>query len=200
MVVRPERGATAWRDRLEVVGGGPATPAIHVPAVPLEPGIGIAGRRRVRGADTIQALGKRDGIGQVDLAGGVGRAGEVQVRVGQARYRHLIGLERDPLGERVGARLERDLGPGEGDPPVTDADRLDPAEATLAGQRRDPPGDEHVERHGQASGSASRATSPARSSPAPSPSASATRALTAHRWPTGRAPARIHSAPPPGKA
>ena len=53
---------------------------------------------------------------------------------------------------------------------------------------------------GQGVGSASSAVSPSRSSPAPRPSANATRALTAHRCPTGSAPARTHIAPPPGNA
>ena len=126
---------------------------------------------------------------------------EVEVRVGETRDRDLVGLERDPLRERVGPRLEVDLRPGERHPAVADPDRLDPAEPVVAGERRDPAGDQRVERHGvRASGSARSAASPSRSSPAPSPSASATRALTAHRWPTGSAPARIHVAPPPGNA
>ena len=123
------------------------------------------------------------------------------MRVGQPGDADLVGLQRDPLGERIGARLEVDLGTGEGDPAVADPDRLDPAEAAVAGERRDPAGDQGVERHRvRPSGSASSAASPSRSSPAPSPSASATRALTAHRWPTGSAPARTHVAPPPGNA
>ena len=105
MVVRPERGTTARRDRLKIVGCRPAAPAIDVPAVTLEPGAGVAGGR-VRGADAGQAVVERRGIGQVDLARGVAAPREVQVRVGEARDRHLVGLERDPLGERVGARLE----------------------------------------------------------------------------------------------
>ena len=104
------------------------------------------------------------------------------MRVGDARDRDLVGLEDDALGERVGARLEVDFGPGEGDPAVADPDGFDPAEAGVARQRRDPAGDERLERHGQAStGSARSAASPARSSPAPRPSASATRAFVAHR-------------------
>ena len=146
MIVRPERGAPARGDRLDVVGRWPAAPAIHVPAVTLEPGVRIA-RRRVRGADPGQPLDQGGSIGQVDVARRVGRAGEMEVRVGEARDRHLVGLERDPLGEWVGSRLERDLGAGEGDPPVADADGLDPAEPALARERGDPPGDEHVQRH-----------------------------------------------------
>ena len=101
------------------------------------------------------------------------------------------------------ARVSRSTSePGERDPAVADADRLDPAEPAVARERRDPSGDEHLERHRRqaSAGSASSAASPSRSSPAPSPSASATRAFVAHRWPTGSAPARTHVAPPPGKA
>jgi hypothetical protein len=56
----------------------------------------------------------------------------MQVGVGQPGDGDLVGIEADPLGEWVGARLEVDLGPGERDPPVADADRLDPAEACIA--------------------------------------------------------------------
>ena len=75
------------------------------------------------------------------------RLGEMEVRVGQARDRHLVGLEGEPPRERVGARLEGDLGAGEGDPPVADADRLDPAEAARPAERGDAAGDQGVERH-----------------------------------------------------
>ena len=69
------------------------------------------------------------------------------MRVGQAGDRDLVGLERDPPRERVGPRLEVDLGAGEGDPAGADPDRLDPAEPGSPGQRRDPARDEGVERH-----------------------------------------------------
>ena len=159
------------------------------------------GQRRVGGPDPLQALGERRGVGQVDLAGRGRGAREVEMRVGEARDRDLVGLEGDPLGERVGPRLEVDLRPGERHPPVADPDRLDPAEPVVAGERRDPAGDQGVERHGvRVVGR--RGAPPARRGRGrrPSPSASATLALTAQRWPTGSAPARIHVAPPPGNA
>ena len=149
VVVRPQRAAPAGRHGLEVVGRRPAAPPIGVPAVALQPGLRV-GEREVGGADEGEPLGQRRGAGQVDLAGGRGGAGEVQVRVGQPGDRHLVRLEHDPLRERVGARLERDLGAGERDPAVADPDRLDPAEALLAGERGDPAGDQHLERHGSA--------------------------------------------------
>ena len=73
--------------------------------------------------------------------------GEVEVRVGQARDRDLVGLEGDPFGERVGPRLEVDLGAGERHAAVADPDRLHPAEPGVARQRGDPTRDQGVERH-----------------------------------------------------
>ena len=58
-----------------------------------------------------------------------GRLGEMEVRVGQAGDRHLIGGEGDPSGERVGPCLELHLRAGERDPTIADPDRLDPPEA-----------------------------------------------------------------------
>ena len=51
--------------------------------------------------------------------------------VGQARDGDLVRLQPDPSGERVRPGLEVHLGPGEGHPPVADADGLDPAEAVV---------------------------------------------------------------------
>ncbi len=147
VVVRPERAATPRRDRLEVVGRRPAAPAVDVPAVTFEPGVGI-GQRDVGGPDELEAVGERRGSGQVDLARRGGGTREVEVRVGETRDRDLVGLEGDPFGERVGPRLEVDLRPGERHAPVADPDRLDPAEPVVAGERRDPAGDQGVERHG----------------------------------------------------
>src|SRR5204863_1250965 len=115
--------------------------------------------------------------------------------------------------------LEVHRGPGEGDLPIPDPDRLDPAKALGARERRDPAVDEGVERHQaaptpasaggrgarsttgpQPAGSASSAASPAWSSPAPRPTASAIRALGPDRCPARIAPARTHVAPPPGNA
>ena len=42
VVVCPERARAGPGDALEVVGRRPAAPAVRVPAVPLEPGVGIA--------------------------------------------------------------------------------------------------------------------------------------------------------------
>ena len=89
-------------------------------------------------------------LGQVDLAGGHRGLGQVQVRVGQAGDGDLVGLQPDASGERIGPGLEVDLRPGEGDPAVADADGLHPAEAVVAGERRDATGEERVERHGSA--------------------------------------------------
>ena len=206
---RAARGGRAPRTRARRPGAtGSRSSAVgqrpqrsDVPAVALEPG--IRDRPSAACAAPMRASPSASVAASDRSTWRVASAAPARCRCASVRPgdRHLVGLERDPLGERVGARLERDLGPGERDPAVADADRLDPAEPALAGERGDPPGDRACRAaRGQASGSASSATSPARSSPAPSPSASATRALTAHRWPTGSAPARIHSAPPPGKA
>ena len=80
------------------------------------------------GGEPLQALPQRGGRGQVDLARGDGGLGEVEVRVGQPGDRDLVGFQTDPLRERIGARLEIDLGAGERDAPVADPDGLDPAE------------------------------------------------------------------------
>ena len=72
---------------------------------------------------------------------------EVDVRVDDPGHRDLARLELDPAGVRVGAGLEVDRRAGERDLAVADPDRLDPAEAGIAGERGDPTGDEHVERH-----------------------------------------------------
>ena len=113
--------------------------------------------------------------------------GEVQVGVGQARDRDLVGLERDPLGERVGPGLEIDLRarrrrpgrPGSRSPRPSRS-RPSPARVAIRPVIRVSSG-MPLSLAGRRGGAAS----PSRSRPAPMPSASATRALTAHRWPTG---------------
>ena len=67
VVVRPQRAASSRGDRLEVVGGRPAAPAVDVPAVSLEPRRRI-GQGEVGGPHLLEAVGERRGIGQVDLA------------------------------------------------------------------------------------------------------------------------------------
>src|SRR5262245_17253030 len=123
--------------------------------------------------------------------------------VAQAGDRDLVRVELDPASEGIRPRLEIDRGARERDPSVGDPDRLDPAEALVAGQRRDPAAaDEHIERHQAVpvavmavagpqnrsgswigNGSASSARSWSWSSPAPIPSASAIRAFGPVRWP-----------------
>ena len=147
VVVRPERTATTRGDRLEIVGRRPAAPAVDVPAVAFEPRRGI-GQDEVGGPDALQTVGQRRGIGQVDLARRGGGTREVEMCVGETGDRDLVGLERDPFRERVGARLEIDLRTRERHPPVADPDRLDPAEPVVTGERRDPARDQGVERHG----------------------------------------------------
>ena len=153
MVVRPERHPATRRHPLEVSGGRPATPSVGAPAVPVEPGIGVR-ERGVRVGDLRHAGLEGLGPGEVDLVQGSRRLGEMEMRVGQPGDRDLVGRQRDPPGERIGAGLELDLGASEGDPPIPDADRLDPAETGPSGKRRDAPGDQEC-----------RAASPTRDRP-----------------------------------
>ena len=146
VVVGPERGATARRRALDVRGGRPAAPAIRIPAVALEPRLRVR-QPPVRVADSRQALLERGGVGEIDLPACHRALGEVEVGVGEAGNGHLVGFEDDPLGMRIGPCLEVHLRPGKGDPAVADSDRLDPAEAGVAGQRGDASGDQRVERH-----------------------------------------------------
>src|SRR5436190_18838766 len=72
----------------------------------------------------------------------------MEVGVGQSGNDDLVWIQLDPKGVRVCARLELDRGAGKGHSSVRDADGLDPAEALLAGEGRDPAaGDQRVERH-----------------------------------------------------
>ena len=103
----------------------------------------------VRHAESREALVESRGVIEVDVPRGHRRLRQMQMGIGQARDRDLIRLEPDPLRERVGARLQIDLGTGECDPPVADADRLDPAEALIARERGDTARDERVQRHGR---------------------------------------------------
>ena len=148
MVVGPQRHPPPRRDPLEVVGRRPAAPAIGVPAVTLDPVVG--GEPVVGGADQRQALVERLNLREVDALESDPALGEVEVRIGQARDRDLVRVELEADGERVGPRLELDRRTGKRDAAAGDADRLDPAEPRVAGERRDPPGDKRLERHGSA--------------------------------------------------
>ncbi len=147
VIVRPERRPAARCNSLEGIGRRPATPTVGVPAMALEPG--ALGQPLVRRAKSSESLVERRCIAQIDVPRCESRLRQMQMRVGQPGDRDLIGVEPDALRERVGAGLEVDLGPGERDPPAADADRLDPAETAIAGERRDATGDEHVQRHGR---------------------------------------------------
>ena len=116
VVVGPDRDAPAGHDGLEVVGRRPAPEAVRVPAVALDPlpsvAAGFAGR-----PDRPRAPSGSDGdLRQVDLLAGDPALGEVEVGVGQARDRDLVGVELEPDRERVGPGLELDRRPGERDP------------------------------------------------------------------------------------
>ena len=117
------------------------------------------------------------------------RLGEMQVRVGQARDRDLVGLERDPLGERVGARLERrprsrrTRSARRGcRSPRPSRSRASPARVAIRPVMSMSSGMGQACRVGAAARRGRRGRGRR-----PSPSASATRALTAHRCPTGSA-------------
>ena len=146
MVVRPEDDPAAGGDRLDVVGRRPASPSVGVPAVPVDPRVGVR-ERRVRRPDRRHPVGERRDRREVDLPERVRGLGEVEVGVGEARDRHLVRFQVEPSRERVGAGLQRHLGAGEGDPPVADADGLDPAEPAGAAERGDTAGDQRVEGH-----------------------------------------------------
>ena len=147
MVVGPQDGPPPRRGPFEVVRGGPATPPVGIPAVAVDPRVGIRGESGMRVGDSRHPLGERRHGGEVDLAERAGGLGEMEVRVGQSGEGDGIGLEHDPPSVRVRPRLEVDLGPGERDATVADTDRLHPAEPRGPGEGRDPPGDEGVERH-----------------------------------------------------
>ena len=86
---------------------------------------GPSGRNPSRGPPARRAGSARRGVGGADPGQAVldasrrprGRpgeratrgTGEVEVRVGQSGECHLVRLQRDPLGERIRPRLERDL-------------------------------------------------------------------------------------------
>src|SRR6185312_6089833 len=171
--------------------------------------------------DACQALVDRRRGRQVHLLGRDRRAGEVEMGIGQGGDGDLTRVELDPAGVRIGAGFEVDGRAGEGHLAVADPDRFDPAEAGVAGEGRDAARDECVEWHGQApapttagaggrgaasitgpqpGGSVRSSARPSRSIAAPMPAARAMRAFGPDRWPASSAPARVHVAPPPGKA
>ncbi len=101
-------------------------------------------------ADQRQAVVERLNLRQVDALEGDPAIGEMEVGIGQARDRDLVRVELEADGERVGPGLELDRRTRKRDAAAGDADRLDPAEPRVAGERRDPTGDERLEGHGSA--------------------------------------------------
>ena len=77
--------------RCEIVGGGPDAPAIVVPAVALEPGV-LVSECRVSSRDPGEAIVERGARGQVDPVKRNPALGQVEVGVGQARDRDLVGV------------------------------------------------------------------------------------------------------------
>ncbi len=204
VVVGPERDPAARGDRLEIVGGRPASPAVEVPPVAEQPGRRIR-QRGVCLADVPQACLQGRGGLEVDGAGGDRRLGKVEVRVREPGDRHLVRGQDQPLRPRPGGALHRCDRPGRDDPPVEDRDRFDPAEARPAGEGRDPAHDDalgggHSATTDAAAGPARKRASASPVSPAPSPAASAIRAFGAPSVPASIAPARTHVPPPPGNA
>ena len=88
-----------------------------------------SGRASPRRPDRGEGRRERRDLRQVDLVAGDAALGEVEMGVGQARDRDLVGVQLEPDGERVGPRLELDRRAGERDATAADPDRLDPAEA-----------------------------------------------------------------------
>ena len=118
------------RDPLEVVGRRPATPAVRVPAVALEPRVRVAASRAWAARTAAIPSSSVAALEQVDLPAAQRRLGEVEMRVGQPGDRDLVRLEVRSARVCGSARVSRSTSePGEGDPAVADPDRLDPAEA-----------------------------------------------------------------------
>ena len=118
VVVGPERDAPARRDRLEVVRGRPAAPAGRGPsrgprASARRLGAGPRRRRSRRGPPRASATCDRSTWSRAIAA-----LGEVEMGVGQARDRDLVGVQLEPDGVRVGPRLELDRRAGERDAAV----------------------------------------------------------------------------------
>ena len=131
VVVRPERRSAAGRHAPRGRRRSASRPIGRCPSRG-PPATRRAGGPAWAAREARQAVVERLRVRQVDLALRDRGLGEMQVRVGQPGDRDLVGLEVDPLGERVGPGLEEDLGAGEGDATVADPDRLDPAEALVA--------------------------------------------------------------------
>jgi hypothetical protein len=78
----------------------------------------------------------RAGILELDPGPRQRRLDEVQVGIGQPRQGGLVRPERDDACAGSGRGV--DVAPCRHDPPVRDADRLDPARAVVTGEGRDP--------------------------------------------------------------
>ena len=98
--------------------------------MPFEPG--TARQSLVRLPETRQPLVQRGGVAEIHVPRRESGLGQVEMGIGEPGDGDLIRLETDPLGEWIGAGLEVNLGAGEGDPAIADADRLHPAEAGIA--------------------------------------------------------------------
>src|SRR5439155_22551492 len=218
-VVRPQEQGPSRRDAVEVRCGRPAAPPCRIPAGAPEP---LPRGARRRGQPLVRRPDEREGIvgscriGEVELAGGDRRIGQVEVGVGQAGQGDLVGREIDPSGASRRDALDVGGGAGRQDPAVPDRDRLDDPQVIEGSvrERHDPTTDDEIGAvaspvHGAqrvetsatgSPGSASSAAKPVRSSPAPTPSDIAIRAFGPLREPAGIAPARSQFAFPPGNA
>ena len=108
-------GRARPRSRSSAVGQRPSGPWSQPwPSSQRSP----SGRASPAAADRGQAAVERRGLRQVDLVAGDAALGEVEMGVGQARDRDLVGVELEPDGERVGPRLELDRRAGERDAAV----------------------------------------------------------------------------------
>ena len=166
MVVSPQGNPSARRDPIEIAGCRPAPPAIRVPAMTLDPV--TLGQATIGRGDEGQPVVNASARLEIDLLEGDPAVGQVEVGVGQARNRHLVGVELVADRERVGPCLELDRRAGKGHPSVLDPDGLNPAEPGFARERGDPAGDEGIERH-RLSSAVRRGGSPARAGRGPRP-------------------------------
>ena len=210
---RAPRGRPAGRARpprgRRPSASAPQRPASQPP--PLEPGVGV-GQALVAPPGSAPARPRASARDpQVELGGRDGGIGQVEVGVGQARDRDLVGRERRAVACSGPARPSTSASPTRGDDPAAlDRDRLDEAEAV-----RPSPASVTIRPVTMRSSGIGRhavirprpvasASEQVRERRPVEPGAQAQRQgdprLGAAQVPASSAPARIQVAPPPGKA
>ncbi len=148
VVVRPDGRQAAWRRALEIVSRGPPAQRVSVPAGALDPLIRVPPDVHRRSDPVDQGIDRVRPF-QLDPGPCQRRLREVQVGIGQARDRHLVGRQPESSGPRVQGRRCLVNRPGRDHAPVVDRDRLGPAGPRVSGQGGNPPGnDQAAPRHG----------------------------------------------------